>query len=242
MSGWIKVNREIADHWIYQDSWKFKCWFDLLLIANHTETKVNIKGKILTCKRGETLRSLDTLSKRWDAEKSGVRRFLKLLEKDNMIVMKSEQVTTRLTICNYDSYQLDGNASETKVKRKRNASETHLTPNKNEKNEKNEIILGSEIDFSPFDSSFDVHWQTWLGYKKSQFGFRYKELSSEQTAFNDLVKKANGERLQAIAIINNSIANGWKGMFINKDFYPEIGGVNKQTIARPIGTTKSMFE
>lgn len=242
MSGWIKVNREISEHWIYQDAWKFKCWFDLLLIANHSETKVNIKGKILICKRGETLRSLDTLSKRWNAEKSTVRRFLKLLEKDNMIVMKSEQVTTRLTICNYDSYQLEGNGSETQTKRKRNASEKCLTPNKNEKNEKKEIIIGSEINLSPFGEDFRIHWETWLGYKRSQFGFRYKQIESEQTAFNDLVKKSNSEKLQAISIINNSIANGWKGLVVLKDFYPQFEQPNKQTISRPIGTTKSMFE
>lgn len=103
-------------------------------------------------------------------------------------------------------------------------------------------IKGSEIDISPFDSDFMIHWETWLAYKKSQFGFRYKLLSSEQTAFNDLVKKANGEKLQAIAIINNSIANGWKGLIEMKNYYPQIEPLHSQTINRPIGTTKSMFE
>ena len=103
-------------------------------------------------------------------------------------------------------------------------------------------IKGSEIDISPFGSDFMIHWETWLAYKKSQFGFRYKLLSSEQTAFNDLVKKSNGEKLQAIAIINNSIANGWKGLIEMKNYYPQIEPLHSQTINRPIGTTKSMFE
>lgn len=103
-------------------------------------------------------------------------------------------------------------------------------------------INNSEIDFSPFDSTFNVHWQTWLGYKWSQFRFKYKELSSEQTAFNDLVKKSRGEKLQAIAMISNSIANGWKGLVEIKQHYPQFEQLDKQTIHRPIGTTKSMFE
>lgn len=100
----------------------------------------------------------------------------------------------------------------------------------------------SEIDFSPFGSSFEIHWQTWIGYKLSQFKFKYRELSSEQMAFNDLVKKSNGEPLQAIAMINNSIVNGWKGLIAIKDHYPQFDPLDKQTIYRPIGTTKSMFE
>lgn len=140
MSGWIKLDRDINKHWIFSDPWKFRSWIDLLLLVNHKESKANIKGKILTCKRGETLCSLDTLSKRWKVEKSKVRRFLKLLESDHMIDTVSEQVTTRITICNYDSYQQEENANETQTKRKRNGSETHLTPNKNDKNEKNNNI------------------------------------------------------------------------------------------------------
>lgn len=138
MKSWIKIDREITSHWIFSDPWKFRNWIDLLTLVNHQEQKVNIKGVILTCKRGETLCSLDTLAKRWNCDKSKVRRFLKLLESDSMIVLKSEQITTRLTICKYELYQGERNANETEVKQKRNASETQMTPNKNEKNEYNE--------------------------------------------------------------------------------------------------------
>jgi predicted transcriptional regulator len=138
MKSWIKIDREITSHWIFSDPWKFRNWIDLLTLVNHQEQKVNIKGVILTCKRGETLCSLDTLAKRWNCDKSKVRRFLKLLESDSMIVLKSEQITTRLTICKYELYQGERNANETKTKRKRNGSETQMTPNKNEKNEYNE--------------------------------------------------------------------------------------------------------
>jgi hypothetical protein len=136
MSGWIKLDREITSHWIFEDSWKFRNWIDLLTLVNHSEQKVNIKGTVLTCNRGETLCSLDTFARRWNCDKSKVRRFLKLLEADSMIVLKSEHITTRLTICNYDTYQGERNADETKVKRKRNADETQVTPNNNDKKEK----------------------------------------------------------------------------------------------------------
>lgn len=146
MSGWIRIDRNITSHWIFKDEWKFRNWIDLLTLVNHSEQKVNIKGTVLTCKRGETLCSLDTLAKRWNCDKSKVRRFLKLLESDSMIELKSEHITTRLTICKYDTYQGERNEDETQVKHKRNASETQMTPNKNDKNEnKNTIPEFSEF-------------------------------------------------------------------------------------------------
>ena len=150
MSGWIKIDREITSHWIFKDEWKFRNWIDLLTLVNHSEQKVNIKGTVLTCKRGETLCSLDTLAKRWNCDKSKVRRFLKLLESDSMIELKSEHITTRLTICKYDTYQGERNADETQVKRKRNASETQTTPNKNDKKERMLFIVPSLKEVSAY--------------------------------------------------------------------------------------------
>ena len=99
-----------------------------------------------------------------------------------------------------------------------------------------------EIDFSPFGDDFKIHWVTWTAYKKSQFGFRYKELKTEQMAFNDLVKKANSNKLHAISIINNSMVNGWKGLMPLKDVYPTFELHSQTHKRREIGTTKSMFE
>jgi DNA replication protein DnaD len=150
MSGWIKLDREITSHWIFKDEWKFRNWIDLLTLVNHSEQKVNIKGTVLTCKRGETLCSLDTLARRWNCDKSKVRRFLKLLESDSMIELKSEHITTRLTICKYDTYQGERNEDETQVKHKRNASETQMTPNKNDKKERMLFIVPSLQEVSAY--------------------------------------------------------------------------------------------
>ncbi|MBD3180753.1 hypothetical protein GF312_00575 [Candidatus Poribacteria bacterium] len=138
--GWIRLHRSLTDHWIWKDKpfTKGQAWIDILLECNHREGKFNQKGVLMICKRGESLNSLDTWAWRWGWNKSKVRRFLKLLQKDNMIELKSETITTRLTICNYDKWQTDRHADETEMKRKRNASETQVTPNKNDKNDKND--------------------------------------------------------------------------------------------------------
>jgi hypothetical protein len=140
MSDWLKINRSIIGHWIYEDPETFKAWIAILAKVNYAESKVKIGSSILKCGRGQSLYSLDTwakiFGKNWN--KSRVRRFFKLLESDKMIVVKNEFKTTRLTVCNYDSYQGSGNAGETQVKRNRNASETHLTPREEEEEREEE--------------------------------------------------------------------------------------------------------
>ena len=98
--------------------------------ANIEPKKVLIKGQLLEVNRGEVIYSYETWANRWKINKSKVLRFLKMLEKDSMIVLKSETITTRITICKYDTYQGERNESETQVKRKRNASETQTKPTK----------------------------------------------------------------------------------------------------------------
>jgi hypothetical protein len=136
MSGWIKIYRGLNNHWIWDNSDYLKWWIDILLEVNHTKAKVLIKGKLYDCYRGDKLYSLDTWAKRWNVNKSKVRRFLELLQKDSMIVLKSETQTTRLTVCNYDSYQENKIESETQTTRKRNANETQTTPIQERKEEK----------------------------------------------------------------------------------------------------------
>ena len=132
MSGWVKIHRKLGCHWVFKDAEFLKAWLSVLLYVNYSEEKVLIKNQLFVCKRGESLRSLDSWAKifgrSWD--KSKTRRFFKLLEKDKMIETQSERITTRLKVCNYDDYQADANADETQMKHKRNASETQATPNK----------------------------------------------------------------------------------------------------------------
>ena len=141
MAGWIKLHRSIQEHWLYTEKRKFskfEAWTDILLTVNYTEGKTIIKGKLIQIKRGESILSLDSWAKRWGWDKSAVRRFLNTLQKDNMIELKNETITTRLIACKYDTYKDERNAYETQMKRKRNADETHLTPIEEEKESKEE--------------------------------------------------------------------------------------------------------
>lgn len=141
MSGWIKIHRSIKDHWLYTEKRifsRFEAWNDILLTVNYSDAQTLIKGKLYNVKRGESILSLDSWAKRWGWEKSSVRRFLKLLENESMVVLDSDNVTTRLTVCKYESYQDERNADETRKKLKRNSNEIQTTPIKEEEEEQEE--------------------------------------------------------------------------------------------------------
>ena len=157
-TGWIKISRDIQTHWIYQDAEKLKWWLDLLLLANYEDKEFNIKFKVFQCKRGQLLYSLKSLSQRWNVSKSVVNNFLEMLRKQNMIETENETVTTRITICNYDTYQQKENANETQIKRKRNANKTECDTTKEykEEEEEQETINKTNTIFS-----FDEFWETY---------------------------------------------------------------------------------
>jgi len=122
ITGWIKLFRSIRFHWIWKDEKKLKCWMDILLEVNHKDNKVNIGGSIFDCERGQSIMSLKNWADRWNISKDKARNFLKLLEKDDMILLENLTKTTRITVCNYDTYQPEPNANQTQTKRKPNAN------------------------------------------------------------------------------------------------------------------------
>ncbi len=129
--GWISIHRKLQKHWLWQDKpfSQGQAWIDILLECNHEKRQVAIKNIVLVANRGESLNSLQTWSKRFGWNISATWRFLKKLQKAENIDMVSETVTTRLTVCNYDTYQIRRNADETQMKRKRNASEMQAKTN-----------------------------------------------------------------------------------------------------------------
>ena len=105
MAGWIKIHRDIATHWIFQDAEKFKWWIDLLLMASFEDNKALVGDRLVEVKRGQQIISLSFLASRWGASKRTVLKFLTLLESDGMCNRCTHQKVTILTICNYESYQ-----------------------------------------------------------------------------------------------------------------------------------------
>ena len=139
--GWIKLNRQLTEHWIWK-KYPFsygQAWVDLLLLANHEDSKVPYKGDVILCEKGAVHRSISFLAERWKWDRKTVRRFLSLLESDGMVSVSATTHRTTITIENWELYQdiwttkrtINGT---TKSQQMEQQSPTY----KNEKNDKNE--------------------------------------------------------------------------------------------------------
>ena len=147
MKGYISLHRQIQEHWLWKEKRelsKFEAWTDILLNVNHSKARVVIKNTVYNIDRGESVMSLKNWADRWNWSRSRVKRFLSLLEKDEMIRMKSDTTTTHLTICKYDSYQGERNGYETKVNIKRTSNEHQTNINNNDNNNNNDNKLKIE--------------------------------------------------------------------------------------------------
>lgn len=111
-AGFVFLHRSIREHWIWKDAVKLKWWLDILMECNHSNQKVSIGYDLMECKRGQSLNSLLTWSTMWYVDVSTVRRFFKILEKDKMILTENVKKTTRLTVCNYEAYNGERQATQ----------------------------------------------------------------------------------------------------------------------------------
>ena len=145
MAGWIKIERDIIYHWIWTDPVKLKWWLDLLLMVNHSDTVVNLGFQLLVCSRGQSVMSLKSWAERWGVSKDSVRNYFVLLCKDKMISTENLKITTRITICNYDTYQGDLHDLQTLTKRKVTCKTLPTHPNKNVENEEDKKLQEENI-------------------------------------------------------------------------------------------------
>ncbi len=105
--GFITLHRSVQKHWIWQEPEALKFWVALLLEANWQEKKTMFNGSLLTVKRGELVFGRIKYSRELNISEKKIRRYLDLLEKENMIT-KGQQKSNKfslISITNYESFQ-----------------------------------------------------------------------------------------------------------------------------------------
>ncbi len=117
MAGWIKISREIASHWLWQDADRLKWWLDLLFLAAWEDKQVLHDSHLFVLRRGQIIASISFLSERWGKSRPTIIKFLRLLEEEGMIKRSTVyRQTSILTICNYEKYQCnDGSTLYTQI-------------------------------------------------------------------------------------------------------------------------------
>ena len=78
--GFIKLDRSIFEHWIFQDAEKFKAFVDLVQLARWKDEKLLVGNDLVTIPRGSYYTSELKLASRWGWGRDKIRNFLTLLE------------------------------------------------------------------------------------------------------------------------------------------------------------------
>lgn len=240
--GWIKLHRDILNHWIWKDTEKFHWWLELLFMANWEDGKVLVGNTLVNVKRGQMLASNGFLSKRWQVHPDTVRSFLRLLESDNMITQEAHSKFNLITICNYVKYQ-DVTNLNSEVNTNPNAevnTDPNTDPNKEYKNIRSKEEEKRDTDVSQKKFSFKnelialgVDEQVandWIMVRKN------KKLSQTQTAFNHTKKNietiSSTHNLSANEIIRTAVERSWGG--VEPDFFKNIPAKAQQDLFSPI--------
>jgi len=146
MTGWTKLYRDLLNKSIWQLSTPEQktILITIILMANHEEKSWEWKGEKYCCKPGQFITSLEKI-----VENCGkgitiqnVRTALKRFEKLEFLTNESAKQGRLISIVNWRLYQDDENKTNKEPNKElTNSQQTankELTPNKNEKNDKNE--------------------------------------------------------------------------------------------------------
>lgn len=145
----------------------------------------------------------------------------KLTEKDMQSICKGYDSDVYEKFDLVDGYYINKRMYEEAEKRskftesrRKNASAKHMPNHMENENENENINENRNRNVLVYPSSeFQNLWEQWIDYKKEEHKDRYKSTKTEQIAINNLVKLCNGDLKLAEEIVNNSIANKYKGLF-----------------------------
>jgi hypothetical protein len=232
---WIKSYRKMLKWEWADDPYMFALWSRLLLEANYEPEKWH--GKVI--ERGQLVTSLSSLSARSGIPVQSLRTCLQRLVDSEQITKESTNKYTIITICNYDRYQAKSticqqttNNQITNEQQTSNIQPTigQQTTNNTTRNKEVKELKEEKKDIPPlspkgekpkFDlekifEGYGAEWielfKQWLDYKREKKN-TYKGEKSMRTMAKKLFEMAGGDIVTARAIVEQSMANNWQGLF-----------------------------
>ena len=119
MKGYIKLHREIQNHWLWEEPRRLRAWLYLLFEAAWEPRTIPWgKDESVTICRGQIATSIRKLNGRWGYCTETTLALLKLFEEQGMITRETSAKRSLITIVNYEKYQLFEDSAARKVERK----------------------------------------------------------------------------------------------------------------------------
>lgn len=114
--GYVKIDRGILDHWIYQDPAHFKTWFEMIARARFEKEPMTkmIDGELITVNYGEFIFGRISWADRIGIGEQRLRTLMKHLEREQMIqLVKTYKKCSVWQIVNYEKFNHRDNQRET---------------------------------------------------------------------------------------------------------------------------------
>ena len=184
----ITLHRKLSENslWRSEVFTKGQAWVDLIILAEPKKCLLDVRGIMVSIKRGQVGRSELELATRWRWSRGKVRRFLKWLETEQQIVQQKTNVTSLITLTNYERYQKGGTMNSTPDGHQ---TDTRLYPEKEEK----------------YTPAFNAFWQAypkkvgkmdaykaWLAHRCHSIGSKIRE-SIKKHVETEQWKKEGGQ-------------------------------------------------
>jgi hypothetical protein len=219
-SNFFCVNRKLFKNplWHEEPFTKGQAWIDLIGNANHSPGHIYIRAQKIEVQRGQTARSILTLSKEWKWSRKKVMRFLKRLEDGQMVSTKRNNKTTIITICNYDKYQIQIEEGDTpndtpEGTTKNTPNDTQTITNKEIKEELKTINRSQERRAKPVPTSKSretIQALNRFGFRKKFVEYVLKKFPEERIRDAILVTQDAGEVKNREAYFNQALIGKWK--------------------------------
>jgi len=216
--GWIKLHRSLKNWEWYDDIPATRLLIHLLITVNH-EPK---KWKGILVEPGTRITSFQKLAEETGLTVKQVRLAMSKLEKSGEVARERAREGQAVTLVKWEKLQDKSRKRASKraeggqAEGKERATTKEHKEIKNDKEVKKSKEAPPQLVY-PFDTdSFKKSWALWVDYRKTDLKKPIKSPRSEQMALKKLGELANQDEKTAILIIEQSIANGYQGLFALK--------------------------
>lgn len=208
MTGWIKIHRKMVDWEWYSDQNTTRLFFHLLLTANYEPSRY--RGHDIPS--GSVVIGLNALAEQTGLSVRKVRTALDHLKSTSEVTIKSNNIFSILSINKWKEYQSLDKPTDNQMTNDRQSNDKRMTTSKERKKERKEEYKKEGIPGLVFPDWFPLkEWDQYCQHRGAKFTHRAKELAiAKLVGWHNLGHNA-GE------ILNNSIMNGWAGLFEPKE-------------------------
>jgi hypothetical protein len=215
LAGWIKLHRKILDSTIFDNADLLKVWIWCLLKATHDDYTQLVGLQVVELTKGQFITGRFKGAEELKLNPSTFYKYLKVLEKLNMIDLNSNNKMTIVTIVNWGKYQLDENETCQQNNNNVTTKEQQSNTNKNIKNNKN---INNNI-YSVFDSYSENSDLRQALRDYSQMRNKIKAPLTERAVtllLNKLDALASTDDLK-IKLLEQAIMSNWKSVYPLKE-------------------------